>query len=212
LKPRVWLILAILCSIILGILWVAVVTTKITIPGGKTPQTAESCPVFDPKASQPLKAVTLPPKKLCEFKVVNGFQLPDPDCTPGSVNPTLTAEVLSDPHFKTSCARGMSMSEGKKEQVYAWYGLTKPANNRGVNEKCELDHLISLELGGSDGLENIWPQCHQATRGRGVAEFRQKDKVESYLGRQIEKNAISLSEAQRGIAKDWTRYLASVAK
>ena len=46
--------------------------------------------------------------------------------------------------------------------TYEWYGLARPYENNGDNQVCELDHLVPLELGGADGLGNIWPQCGPA--------------------------------------------------
>ncbi len=46
-----------------------------------------------------------------------------------------------------------------KHIAYAWYGVRKPRQNSYQNQVCELDRLVPLELGGADGLGNIWPQC-----------------------------------------------------
>jgi hypothetical protein len=42
-----------------------------------------------------------------------------------------------------------------KNQVYRQYGIT----SRQPRE-YEIDHLISLELGGSNSIRNLWPQSY----------------------------------------------------
>jgi hypothetical protein len=59
----------------------------------------------DGRASTPLRAVTLPPLQTCTTHTSNGFPVPDPNCTPGAINPTLTIEVLRDRRFTTRCIR-----------------------------------------------------------------------------------------------------------
>ena len=63
----------------------------------------------------------------------------------------------------------------------------------------ELDHLISLELGGSPrDPANLWPEPWT-----GPANARQKDVVENYLHQQVCTGALSLADAQRAIATNW---------
>jgi hypothetical protein len=65
----------------------------------------------------------------------------------------------------------------------------------------ELDHLISLEIGGSPSdPRNLWPQSH------GAPGFSfQKDKVENKLKAEICSHAISLAEGQHRIL-NWGSY------
>jgi hypothetical protein len=144
-----------------------------------------------------LQAVALPPQKVCTQRVVpRGFILPDPACTPGAINPTVTINVLQDPNYRTSCTRDGATSAAQKNKTYGWYGLPHPANNTGANQFCELDHLISLELGGADTLENIWPQCGPDKVTLRERYFKQKDAVENYLAAQVKAGTISLHDAQ----------------
>lgn len=143
----------------------------------------------------------------CHTQIRNGFPVPDPGCTPGATNSTVTLDVLKSPKFKTGCVRDHATSAHQKITTYGWYAVTKPAHNTGANQICELDHLVSLELGGADTLDNIWPQCGP-DGARGLKRFfKQKDRVEGYLAAQVRANAIGLEVAQRGIAQDWTQYL-----
>ncbi len=141
-----------------------------------------------------------------------GYPLPDPECTPGAINPTVTAEVLSDPGFRTNCIRDGATSSTKKNKTYGWYGIAKPAHNTGAAQTCELDHLVSLELGGADTLDNIWPQCGPEDVVLRARYFKQKDIVENYLAAQVKAGNMDLREVQRGIAEDWTQYLEQAQK
>jgi hypothetical protein len=145
-------------------------------------------------------------------RAANGDPLPDPACTPGAVNPSLTLPVLQDAAFKTGpCVRDKATSAQAKSKTYGWYGLAPPPGNTGQHQVCEKDHLVSLELGGADTLDNIWPQCGPDETALNARYFKQKDLVENYLAAQVRAGQIPLAQAQQGIARDWTQYLAPAA-
>ncbi len=162
---------------------------------------------IDPRGSTPLAHVDLTGKPDCKVKMSNEYPIPDPACTPGAVNPSLTLDVLRSPKFKTGCVRDKATSAQAKTATYDWYGISRPKNNHGKTQVCELDHLISLELGGADTLDNIWPQCGPSRTVLKNRYFKQKDMVENYLAAQVRAGAIPLTDAQKGIATDWTQYL-----
>ena len=159
------------------------------------------------RASTPLVAVNLPPQQSCTTRVSNGFPVPDPNCTPGENNPTLTIEVLKDPRFTTRCVRDAVTTEGEKAITYDWYSLPHPSNNSGESQICELDHLVSLELGGADSLDNVWPQCGPAGVTLPQRFFKEKDTVENFLAMQVRTGRMNLTGAQKAIATDWTQFL-----
>jgi hypothetical protein len=161
----------------------------------------------DGKASKPLQEVATPKAKECNTRESHGFRIPDPKCTPGAVNPTLTLDVLQNEKFRTTCVRDVASSAQKKTATYLWYNYRHPANNTGATQTCELDHLISLEIGGADTLDNIWPQCGPNKVVLRNRYFKQKDIVENYLAAQIKAGKMNLAEVQKGIAEDWTQYL-----
>jgi hypothetical protein len=168
------------------------------------------CPLgIDGSATQPLSPARKEADGACTAGSKNGYPIPDPACTPGAVNPTLTLSVLTDKNFRTGCIRNHLTSEEAKGATYAWYGLQKPSGNAGQSQVCELDHLVPLYFGGADSLDNIWPQCGPDAVTLNERYFKQKDKVEVYVGNMVRAGTISLTEAQRGIAKDWTQYLPS---
>jgi hypothetical protein len=43
-----------------------------------------------------------------------------------------------------------------KRKVYAEYGITHHEPS-----EFEVDHLISLELGGSNSIRNLWPESRR---------------------------------------------------
>jgi hypothetical protein len=162
---------------------------------------------IDARASDPLKRVTLRPAAGCHTRIMNGFPIPDPNCTPGAINPTVKAAVLHNPAFRTACIRQQVTTEHEKAQTYWWYSISHPTNNSGGSQTCELDHLISLELGGADTLDNIWPQCGPPGVSLNQRYFKQKDLVENYLAWRVRRGEMDLRKAQQGIATNWTQYL-----
>jgi hypothetical protein len=150
---------------------------------------------------------TEPGEDACKVRMRNGYPVPDAKCTPGGVNPSVTLDVLRDSSWRTKTVRNCASSEAQKHVAYRWYDIQKPRVNSNENQVCELDHLVPLELGGADGLGNIWPQCGPDDVTLNQRYFKQKDHVENYLAEEVRAGRMPLVEAQRGIAKDWTQYL-----
>ena len=50
-----------------------------------------------------------------------------------------------------------NVSAATKRAVYAEYGIASHQPG-----KYEVDHLISLELGGSNDIRNLWPESYWA--------------------------------------------------
>jgi hypothetical protein len=70
-----------------------------------------------------------------------------------------------------------------KRQVYSLYGVrpsTQTRNGKRLRVCCEVDHLISLELGGSNDIKNLWPEPYLPRPGA-----RQKDVLENWLHKQV---------------------------
>ncbi len=114
--------------------------------------------------------------------------LNDSKVTPGAASSRTKAE-LCDPSFRTAAIR--DVPETLKRRVCAEYGL---ANCHGV----EVDHLESLELGGTNDIHNLWPQPYAPAPGA-----RQKDVLEDYLHRAVCRGDMTLKAAQQGISSDW---------
>ena len=70
----------------------------------------------------------------------------------------------------------------------------EPAYGR-HNVKGELDHLVPLELGGSNDMSNFWVEAGPIPNP--------KDKVENRLHHEVCTGKISLRAAQVAIAGNW---------
>ena len=76
----------------------------------------------------------------------------------------------------------------------------------GSSADYELDHLISLELGGTTTQANLWPQAYERRGGRYAAPWQgseTKDQVENRLHDEVCSGQLSLSAAQHQIATNW---------
>ena len=70
----------------------------------------------------------------------------------------------------------------------------------------ELDHLVSLDLGGSNDAGNLWPERNDHPAGA----TNSKDRVEAALNRAVCARTVTLAAAQKAIATDWTTALATL--
>ena len=116
--------------------------------------------------------------------------LPDSACTPGALITTATKSQICTPGYSSS-VRNVPTSE--KNKVYAEYGILTHTTGQ-----YEVDHHVSLELGGSNEIANLWPEAASPKPG-----FHEKDKVENYLHSQVCSGAVSLKQAQIEIATNW---------
>ncbi len=116
--------------------------------------------------------------------------LPDSACTPGAIFSSATKTDICKSGYSRSVR---NVPTSVKNQAYSEYGIASHAPGQ-----YEVDHLISLELGGSNDIANLWPELASPTPG-----FHQKDKVENYLHDQMCSGAISLQQAQVEIATNW---------
>ncbi len=129
---------------------------------------------------------------------VNG-PLPDRACTPGAVIPGVTKEEVCTSGYAKSLR---NVPESEKEEVFAEYEITH--HDPG---EYEVDHLISLELGGSNDIANLWLEAAEPRPG-----FHEKDRVENHLHKLVCNGEMSLEEAQRVIATDWLSVYEKISK
>lgn len=120
----------------------------------------------------------------------SGQTYPDPKLTPGVVDPSVTVQKLCTPGYTASIRL---VTTATKKTVMARYGL--PWADHSL---YEIDHFISLELGGKNDVMNLWPQRWKPEPGA-----REKDVVETWLHRQVCTGKITLAEAQAKIKFDW---------
>lgn len=130
--------------------------------------------------------VTATNTSACHQRTSNGQQLPDSGCTPGVVDVKVTTADLC-PHLGPSVVR--LVTQATKDAVRARYS---------DHTAGEIDHLISLELGGTNDPANLWPEDGKIPNP--------KDKVEDALHRWVcaVPSAARLAQAQSAIRTDWT--------
>jgi hypothetical protein len=123
--------------------------------------------------------------------------LPDPTLTPGDAIAGVTAADICHPGYARSVR---NVPAALRRQVFAAYGMPE-GNHSGYcagPQGCELDHLISLELGGSNAATNLFPQPYD-----GPWNARVKDRLENRLHNMVCAGEMPLAEAQQAIATDW---------
>jgi hypothetical protein len=116
-------------------------------------------------------------------------RLPDRRCTQGATFNVGAAQV---------CVPGYSsqvrhVPESEKRQAYAEYGIRSHARGQ-----YEVDHLVPLELGGSNSIRNLWPEAANPRPG-----FHEKDRLENKLHRLVCGGSLSLHKAQSLMETNW---------
>ena len=106
--------------------------------------------------------------------------LPNPKLTPGRI-----AQSEKD-------RPGVTVA--MEQKVFARYRL--PWSRRAA---FKIDHLIPLELGGADTIDNLWPQ---SLRARPYGPDR-KELLADVLLQRIARKQITLEQAQAQISQDW---------
>jgi hypothetical protein len=170
----------------------SIVTTKPT--AAQPTSTTTNAPVPSLAASTSFGAQTSP----CTYGLFDGqAALPDPRCTPGTVNPAVSQSTITT----TICAAGYSASVRPPESVthpekiaaMEAYGRSDPTSG------YEYDHLVSLELGGSpNAAGNLWPEPLLGPFGARV-----KDVLENKLHQMVCAGALPLATAQQEEASNW---------
>ena len=145
-------------------------------------------------SATPNSSVTAVPE-LAGSKCQMRGRLPDPICTPGSIDPAVTdanvASTICVSGYTATIRPSSSYTGSLKRQQMVEYGFTDSLSAH------EEDHLISLELGGAAAdPTNLWPEPG--------ASPNDKDRIENFLRSAVCAGRISLSDAQKRIATDWT--------
>jgi hypothetical protein len=113
---------------------------------------------------------------------------PDPVLTPGA-GEAVPMATLCMPGFSAGRRR---VTAAMKRRVYLNYGLVPV-------DPYVIDHLVPLELGGTNDVANLWPQPVKGPYGS-----KAKDRLEDALKRDVCDGKVRLSAAQRAFRGDWT--------
>src|SRR5260221_6599071 len=141
-----------------------------------------------PSAAQPTSHQVGVQPRTSGFAASGG--LPDAACTPGAFFPGATKGQICQPGYARSVR---NVPESEKTQAYDEYSIASH-----VAGQYEVDHLVSLELGGSNDIANLWPEAASPKPG-----FHEKDQVENFLHDQACSGTIPLQTAQIEIATNW---------
>src|ERR1700736_4054564 len=113
--------------------------------------------------------------------------VPDPNLTPGDAFEVTVQDLYLCLHGYTKKVRNVPAE--MKREVYREYGITSHESG-----DYEVDHLISLELGGSNSIKNLWPESHRTSPWNAQV----KDKLDLVCSGQLD-----LKRAQLVIASNW---------
>jgi hypothetical protein len=126
--------------------------------------------------------------------------LPDPQLTPGALNPAVTQDNIGE----TICVRGWTRTVRPSERY------TSTLKRRQIHEygyadrrlgHYEEDHLVPLGLGGAPyDPRNLWPEPRSSPDGW---DADRKNELEYALNRLVCRGRVALAAAQRAIATNW---------
>ena len=149
---------------------------------------------------------SIPAAGSCHLRyTTSGEPLPDPACTPGATDPTVTQTNLKT----TVCRKGgytssvrppEAITEPAKKQIMAAYGIPWSKAS-----SYELDHLVELAIGGASDTRNLWPEPNTlltATPSEYV--HNDKDQIEQTAFTHLCSGKVTLAESQDQMATDWT--------
>jgi hypothetical protein len=154
-----------------------------------------------PNPPKPTESKSSPPKpsRPTAYPNIPAADFPRHALTPGVALLVTRARICMSGY--ASGAR--DVSDADKAAVYARYDIAW------VPYAHEVDHLISLELGGSNVIRNLWPEPYAGRWGA-----RTKDVLENRLHDLVCEGRLTLRSAQRQEARNWVaayrRYVGSL--
>ncbi|HEV7704279.1 MAG TPA: hypothetical protein VGO46_08300 [Gemmatimonadaceae bacterium] len=116
--------------------------------------------------------------------------MPNSRITPGDIFDVTTADICVPGYTK----KVRDVPAEVKRQAYARYGVRSHEPG-----EYEVDHLVSLSLGGSNSIRNLWPESFRTTPWNAYV----KDQLENELHRRVCAGEMDLEKAQQVIARNW---------
>ena len=137
---------------------------------------------------------------VCIASPVIADDVPDLSKTPGVVRTGLTIQKICAIKWGQDARH---VTTAMKDQVFALYGYSGYDDPRCVadahGKTCEIDHLISRELGGADDVQNLWPEAY----GTQPWNAHLKDTLENRLHKEVCAGRLTLKAARQMIVSDW---------
>jgi hypothetical protein len=127
--------------------------------------------------------------------------IPDLNITPGSIRVGLTKAKICSIKWGKDARHVTPAMKRQVFQRYGYMGNNDPKCVPAGKRRCEIDHLISRELGGADEVVNLWPQAYGTSPWNAVV----KDKLENRLHKEMCAGNISLKVAQDMLVHDWRK-------
>jgi hypothetical protein len=134
---------------------------------------------------------------------------PDPKHTIGHPDPKITQADIHDTVCKDHYTESVrDVTDEEKAAEFTTYGIKPTDSPFGY----EIDHFVSLELGGTNDADNLWPEpyCQPGTGGKTCFGAREKDVVETSLAHRVCAGKVTLAEAQQIIETDWYKEYLSI--
>jgi len=119
-------------------------------------------------------AVVPAPAQHASYRKTNdGVLLPDPHATPGAIDQNVTQANIRTTICRAGYTKGVRPPVSLTNRLKR--GLMQLYWAKGQSAEYELDHLISLELGGCPACRtNLWPESYLPKPGA-----REKDQLEN---------------------------------
>ena len=119
-----------------------------------------------------------------------GEPLPDPRLTPGAFRTVPLQDVCAPEKYEQSRVTSVSL----KTKVFQEYGISgAPMSD------YEVDFLVIPQLGGTDDIQNLWPEPYSSTAWNAHV----KDQLEERLLQLVCEQKIDLQTAQHDMATNW---------
>jgi uncharacterized protein YceK len=139
----------------------------------------------------------MPAPGTCTITYEGRNALPDRNCTPGSINSTVTQDNLDDTICKSGWTKTVRPPTSVTNKMKA---ASAKSYNIASNVTGEYDHLVSLQLGGAPAdPRNLWVEPGSIPN--------EKDNTENRLNYAVCSRLIPLAVAQHAIASDWVTAL-----
>jgi hypothetical protein len=119
---------------------------------------------------------------------------PDRDCSPGAYAAKLTKAVICAGKGKFMTDEYGDVAESEKREVEGEYGMD---TTKMYGRSLEIYHIVSLGLGGSNDVANLFPEGKYVHPG-----YKVKDALETRLTHLVCAGKLDLEIVQRRIARD----------